>query len=78
MATVYRAHDNRLGVDRAIKILSSQYSASANIRARFQSEARTRLGFGTPISFRCTMSSWTVTKSTWSWSCFGAAPFGTG
>ncbi len=41
MATVYRAHDTRLGVDRAIKILSSQYCASANIRARFQSEART-------------------------------------
>lgn len=41
MATVYRAHDNRLGVDRAIKVLLPAYASKQTVRARFEAEART-------------------------------------
>lgn len=41
MATVYRAHDNRLGVDRAIKVLLPSYASKERVRARFEAEART-------------------------------------
>jgi eukaryotic-like serine/threonine-protein kinase len=41
MATVYRAHDRRLGVDRAIKVLSPGYASKPTVRARFEAEART-------------------------------------
>jgi len=41
MATVYRAHDNRLGVDRAIKVLLPSYASKDRVRARFEAEART-------------------------------------
>jgi serine/threonine protein kinase len=41
MATVYRAHDRRLGVDRAIKVLAPGYASKPTVRARFEAEART-------------------------------------
>jgi len=41
MATVYRAHDNRLAVDRAIKVLLPSYASKKKVRARFEAEART-------------------------------------
>jgi len=41
MATVFLAWDNRLEVDRAIKVLLPELSQKANIRKRFESEART-------------------------------------
>lgn len=41
MATVYRGFDERLEVERAIKVLSPQLSGRADIRARFETEART-------------------------------------
>ena len=41
MATVYRGHDRRLGVDRAIKVLSPTYASKRKVRARFEAEART-------------------------------------
>ncbi|MCB9741358.1 MAG: serine/threonine protein kinase [Alphaproteobacteria bacterium] len=41
MATVYRAWDVRLGVPRAIKVLSPQLTRSRSIRRRFLHEART-------------------------------------
>lgn len=40
MATVYRARDARLGVWRAIKVLSPAMTLSGPIRERFESEAR--------------------------------------
>jgi Tol biopolymer transport system component/predicted Ser/Thr protein kinase len=40
MGEVYRARDARLGRDVAIKILNSQLVASADLRARFEREAR--------------------------------------
>jgi Tol biopolymer transport system component len=41
MGEVYRAHDPRLGRDVAIKVLPSHLAASAEVRARFEREART-------------------------------------
>jgi serine/threonine protein kinase len=41
MATVYRAHDNRLDVERAIKVLMPAVAAKRKLRARFDNEART-------------------------------------
>jgi len=41
MATVYRGHDHRLGVDRAIKVLLPSYAEKQRVRARFEAEART-------------------------------------
>ena len=41
MATVYLANDSRLGVYRAIKVLSPQLTRSKAIRRRFLSEAQT-------------------------------------
>jgi serine/threonine-protein kinase len=41
MATVYRGHDHRLGVQRAIKVLAPAYAAKKRVRARFEAEART-------------------------------------
>ena len=41
MATVYRAHDHRLGVARAIKVLLPSYASKDRVRARFEAEART-------------------------------------
>lgn len=41
MATVYRGYDERLEVERAIKVLSPLLAARAEIRARFETEART-------------------------------------
>ncbi len=40
MGEVYRAHDPRLGRDVAIKVLPSHLSASPEVRARFEREAR--------------------------------------
>src|SRR5512136_1277522 len=40
MGEVYRAHDPRLGRDVAIKVLSANLSASPEVRARFDREAR--------------------------------------
>ena len=41
MATVYRAYDDKLDVDRAIKVLNPNLMLSEVMRARFQDEART-------------------------------------
>ncbi len=41
MGEVYRAHDPRLGRDVAIKVLPAHLSASPEVRARFEREART-------------------------------------
>jgi serine/threonine protein kinase/Tol biopolymer transport system component len=41
MGEVYQARDTRLGRDVAIKVLAGELSASAEIRARFEREART-------------------------------------
>jgi eukaryotic-like serine/threonine-protein kinase len=40
MGEVYRARDSRLGRDVAIKVLSSHFSSDAEVRARFEREAR--------------------------------------
>jgi len=40
MGRVYRANDERLGRDVAVKLLSPQFSADANLRRRFRLEAR--------------------------------------
>ena len=40
MATVWRARDEMLGRDVAVKVLSPQYAADAAFRARFEREAR--------------------------------------
>ncbi len=39
-ATVYRAHDDRLGVDVAIKVLADNHALDPDIRARFVAEGR--------------------------------------
>ena len=44
MAVVYRAWDGRLRVDRAIKLLSPAVARQADLRARFENEARTMAG----------------------------------
>ncbi len=41
MSTVYAAHDERLGVQRAVKILSPALTHHASLRKRFEAEART-------------------------------------
>jgi len=41
MGEVYRAHDARLGRDVAIKVLPRRLAANADLRARFEREART-------------------------------------
>ena len=41
MGEVYRAHDTRLGRDVAIKVLPQHLSATPEVRARFEREART-------------------------------------
>lgn len=41
MATVYRAFDRRLQVDRAIKVLADNLASRPKLRERFESEART-------------------------------------
>lgn len=41
MADVYRAHDARLGVDRAAKLLKPKYAGRNAVRHRFESEAST-------------------------------------
>lgn len=41
MGEVYRARDMRLGRDVAIKVLPSQFASDADLRARFEREART-------------------------------------
>ncbi len=41
MATVYRAFDTRLQVERAIKIIDPNLATSAKLRARFEEEAQT-------------------------------------
>ena len=41
MATVYRGYDARLDIDRAVKVLSPEMTARAQIRQRFEVEART-------------------------------------
>ena len=55
MATVYRGFDTRLGVWRAVKVLSPHYSAKKKLISRFDSEARTMALRSTKISFVCMM-----------------------
>src|SRR5207344_1659129 len=48
MGEVYRARDSRLGRDVAVKVLSSHLSADAEIRQRFEREAKTISQFSHP------------------------------
>lgn len=41
MATVYRAYDTRLDIQRAVKMLSPKLANSPTVRTRFEAEART-------------------------------------
>ncbi len=41
MATVYRVYDQRLHVERAIKVLAPEYATKADLRRRFETEAST-------------------------------------
>jgi serine/threonine protein kinase len=41
MAAVYRVHDHKLNVDRAMKVLMPEWARNPKIRQRFESEART-------------------------------------
>jgi serine/threonine-protein kinase len=47
MATVWRARDEVLGRDVAVKVLSPQYAADAGFLARFEREARHAAGSAT-------------------------------
>lgn len=48
MSTVYRAHDERLGRDVALKLLSPELSEDADFRARFEREWRTAAALRQP------------------------------
>jgi serine/threonine protein kinase len=48
MGEVYRAKDTRLGREVAVKVLPSHLSASSEVRARFEREARTISGLNHP------------------------------
>ncbi len=48
MGEVYRAHDSRLGRDVAVKVLPGHLSATPEVRARFEREARTVSGLNHP------------------------------
>src|SRR5207342_534897 len=48
MGEVYKAKDSRLGRDVAVKVLSSHLSADAEIRQRFEREAKTISQFSHP------------------------------
>src|SRR5436190_20332631 len=48
MGEVYRARDTRLERDVAIKVLREHLTAQADIRARFEREAKTVSGLGHP------------------------------
>ena len=48
MGEVYRARDTRLGRDVAIKVLPQHLSSNAEVRARFEREAKTVSGLNHP------------------------------
>jgi len=48
MGEVYRARDTRLGRDVAVKVLPQHLSSSAEVRARFEREAKTVSGLNHP------------------------------
>src|SRR5215831_8722618 len=48
MGEVYRARDTRLGRDVAVKVLPGHRSTSAEVRARFEREAKTVSGLNHP------------------------------
>src|SRR5262245_7104900 len=48
MGEVYRARDTRLGREVAVKVLPEHLSANADVRARFEREARTISGLNHP------------------------------
>lgn len=50
MGEVYRAKDTRLGRDVAIKVLAAHLSENAEVRARFEREARVISGLQHPDS----------------------------
>ncbi|HKI84991.1 MAG TPA: protein kinase, partial [Candidatus Krumholzibacteria bacterium] len=48
MGEVYRARDTRLGREVAVKVLPEHLSSTAEIRARFEREAKTVSGLNHP------------------------------
>jgi tRNA A-37 threonylcarbamoyl transferase component Bud32 len=52
MASVWRARDEVLGVDRAIKLLHPSIAANRGVRGRFEDEARTMAGLDHPHVLR--------------------------
>ncbi len=48
MAVVLLAHDNKMGVDRAIKLLHKRMARSEHLRTRFENEARAQAGLSHP------------------------------
>src|SRR5262245_31546723 len=51
MGEVYRARDTRLGREVAVKVLPASLSSSAEVRARFERQARTLSGLNPPHIF---------------------------
>jgi serine/threonine-protein kinase len=65
MGEVYKATDTRLDRIVAVKILSQQIADDAELRARFDREARAVALLDPPIFAPCTTSASRTTCTTW-------------